>query len=68
MAQTKTKKALQKAGKEMKDRPPRVLAQTAKKYGEKVAEKQRKAILLAKARKAGAKVPPPKKRSTSKDS
>jgi hypothetical protein len=51
----------------MKQNPPRVLKETAKKYGEKVAEKQRKAILISKARKAGAKVPPPKKRSTSKD-
>ena len=41
----------------MKADPPRILKQTAKKYGKDRAKKQKIAILLSKARKAGAKIP-----------
>jgi hypothetical protein len=44
----------EKIGRELKDNPPRVLAKTRKKKGRKQAEKQRRAILLSKARRAGA--------------
>lgn len=47
---------LQKIGHELKHNPPRVLAKTRKKKGKKQAERQRKAILLSKARRAGARV------------
>ena len=57
MATTKTKQVLSKFGKEMKKNPPKILAKTAKKKGKKQAEKQRVAILLSKARRAGAKIP-----------
>jgi hypothetical protein len=53
---TKSKKILKKVGHELKVNPPRILAKTAKKKGKKAAQKQRVAILLSKARKAGAKV------------
>lgn len=59
--QTKTQKILHRVGKEIKEKPPRVLAKTKKKFGAERAERQRKAILLAKARKAGASIPPPTK-------
>lgn len=42
--------------KEMKENPPSILAKTRKKKGKVAAEKQRTAILLSKARKAGANV------------
>lgn len=54
---SKTKRVLHSVGTEMKENPPRILKQTAKKYGAAQAEKQRKAILLNKARKRGAKIP-----------
>lgn len=57
--ETKTKKILHRVGTEIKERPPRVLAKTAKKKGAAAAERQRKAILLSKARAAGAKIPYP---------
>lgn len=47
---------LQKMGHEMKERPPAVLAKTMRKQGKAAMERQRKAILLSKARAAGAKV------------
>lgn len=56
MAKTKSKAILSRVGKELKSNPPRVLAKTAKKKGKAQADKQRVAILLSKARKAGAKV------------
>ena len=43
-------------GHEMKMNPPKILAHTAEKFGAARAEKQRKAILLNKARRAGAKI------------
>ena len=47
----------QDVGKELKNNPPKVLATTQAKYGVARAKKQRKAIFLSKARKAGANVP-----------
>lgn len=46
---------VQKAGREMKENPPRILAKTRKKKGAAAANKQRVAIMLSKARAAGAK-------------
>ena len=54
---TKTSVALERAGREIKENPPRVLASTARKFGPERAEKQRVAILLSKARQAGARIP-----------
>jgi hypothetical protein len=47
---------LESVGHELKHNPPRILSKTRKKKGRKQAEKQRKAILLSKARRAGARV------------
>ena len=52
----KSKSLLQQMGHEMKVNPPRILAKTEKKFGAARAEKQRKAILLNKARRAGASI------------
>lgn len=43
-------------GRELKHNPPAVLAKTRRKKGAKAAERQRVAILLSKARDAGARV------------
>ncbi|MDI6732331.1 MAG: hypothetical protein QME16_00160 [Planctomycetota bacterium] len=51
------KTTLEKVGHEIKENPPKILAHTKKKFGKARAEKQRKAILLSKARKEGAKIP-----------
>ena len=48
---------LQHMGREMKAHPPKMLAQTARKFGVARAAKQRRAILLSKARRAGARIP-----------
>lgn len=48
---------LQSVGSELKENPPKQLARTAAKYGPQRAQKQRVAILLSKARRAGAKIP-----------
>ena len=53
----KAQEKISEAGREMKANPPKILAHTAKKFGKAKAEKQRKAILLSKARQAGAKIP-----------
>ena len=53
----KTQAKIQEAGHEMKVNPPKILAKTRKKFGKKKAEKQKTAILLEKAREAGAKIP-----------
>lgn len=58
---TKTEGILQSAGHEIKTNPPKVLAQTRRKYGPARAEAQRKAILLSKARTLGAKIPQKKR-------
>ena len=44
-------------GKELKENPPKILEKTRKKKGAKAANKQRIAILLSKAREAGANIP-----------
>lgn len=65
---TKTQMTIQAAGHEMKMNPPKILAHTRAKFGPKRAEAQRKAILLNKSRKAGARIPKKgrrKKRKTS---
>ena len=41
----------------MKENPPSILAKTRKKKGAKAAESVRRAILLSKAREAGAHIP-----------
>jgi hypothetical protein len=48
------RRILQEVGHELKTRPPRILAKTRRKKGAKAAERQRKAILLSKARSKGA--------------
>ena len=55
----KNKKArlIEAAGHEMKQNPPKILAKTARKSGVKRANKQRIAIMLSKARAAGANIP-----------
>ena len=53
----KTKSTLEAIGHEMKEKPPKILAKTRRKFGKKRAEKQKTAILLSKARMAGAKIP-----------
>ena len=50
------RRILQEVGHELKTRPPRVLAKTRRKKGAKASERQRKAILLSKARSKGARV------------
>jgi hypothetical protein len=55
--ETKTKKILREVGEELKKNPPKILAKTRREKGKEAAEKQRKAILLSKARRAGAKIP-----------
>ena len=51
------KSILESVGHELKVSPPKQLAKTAKKFGAADAKRQRVAILLSKARKAGAKIP-----------
>ena len=52
----KDRRILQEVGHELKTRPPKVLSKTRRKKGAKAAERQRKAILLSKARSKGARV------------
>lgn len=54
---TKTQKLTEEAGHEIKVNPPKILAKTARKKGAKQADKQRIAIMLSKARSAGADIP-----------
>ena len=54
---SKTKAILKNVGDELKSNPPKVLAKTRRKSGAKRANKQRVAILLSKARRAGANIP-----------
>ncbi len=56
MSAAKDRKTLEDVGHELKVNPPKVLAKTARKSGAKRAEKQRKEILLSKARAKGARV------------
>lgn len=48
--------SLERIGHELKTNPPKALAKTRRKSGKARAEKQRVAILLSKARRAGVKV------------
>jgi len=48
---------IERVGHELKSNPPKQLARTARKFGASDAAKQRTAILLSKARKAGANIP-----------
>ncbi len=50
------RKLLESIGEELKENPPRVLAKTRRKKGAKAVERQRRAILLNKARSRGAKI------------
>lgn len=54
---TKTRKILHRVGTELKNRPPRIVEKTRREKGPEAAEKQHKAILLSKARRAGARIP-----------
>ena len=56
MAGKKTKRVLRMVGKELQRNPPAVLAKTRAKKGPAAAERRRRAILLSKARKRGARV------------
>ena len=52
----RSKDIVEDVGHELKVNPPRILAKTTRKFGHQRAEKQRVAILLSKARKAGASI------------
>ena len=54
---TESQRKIQTAGHEVKKNPPRVLASTRRKFGKRRAEAQRTAIVLNKARAAGARIP-----------
>jgi hypothetical protein len=56
MSDRRTDSIKHKIGVELRDNPPKILAKTRKKKGRKQAEKQRRAIFLSKARRAGARV------------
>lgn len=51
------KSILASIGKEIKSNPPSIITNTSKKFGIARAQRQKKAILLSKARKAGANIP-----------
>lgn len=55
---------LESIGHELKVNPPKILAKTRAKEGPAMAEKQRVAILLSKARKSGMSMSKPKKGMT----
>lgn len=55
--QTRTARILSGIGEELKEDPPSILAKTRRKKGKKAANRQRTAILLSKAREAGANIP-----------
>lgn len=54
---TRTARILEDVGEELKENPPSVLETTRRRGGKAQAERQRRAILLSKARKRGADVP-----------
>ena len=54
---TQSEAKIEAAGRELKISPPAVLAKTHAKSGAKAANEQRIAIMLSKARAAGAKIP-----------
>ena len=57
MKTSKTKKILKSVGHELKKNPPAIVKKTSKKKGASAGKKQSVAILLNKARAAGAKIP-----------
>ena len=58
MAQvSRLQRVLADVGHELKHNPPKVLGRTRRKFGKARAEKQRRAILLSKARKRGHFIP-----------
>ena len=57
MPKTRTARLLSSIGEELKDNPPSILAKTQRKKGVEARERQRRAILLSKARQAGANIP-----------
>lgn len=59
---TKTEKVLRRVGREVKKNEPAVVRSTRRKFGGARAKKQKTAITLAKARKAGARIPKKKGR------
>ncbi len=63
----KSGKILESIGHELKENPPKILAHTRAKFGAADAGRQRTAILLSKARKAGLKssIPSPKGKMSS---
>lgn len=54
---SKSQKLIEAAGQEMKTNPPKILKATMRKKGAEAANKQRVAIMLSKARAAGADIP-----------
>jgi hypothetical protein len=54
---TRTAKIIEGVGEELKENPPGVLERTKRRSGKAAAERQRRAILLSKARKRGADIP-----------
>jgi len=54
---TKSKETLHRIGRELRDNPPRIVEKTRREKGPEAAEKQRRAILLSKSRRAGARIP-----------
>jgi len=65
MANGKTKSILSAVGTELKENPPAIVNSTRRKFGADRAAAQRTAILLSKARKAGANIPAYKPTSSS---
>lgn len=57
MVDAKTRRVLSAVGTELKENPPAIVQQTARKFGRERAAKQRTAILLSKARSRGARIP-----------
>lgn len=54
---SKNGEILSTIGRELKENPPAILERTRRKFGLKRARQQKTAILLSKARQAGAKIP-----------
>lgn len=63
---TKTTAILDAVGKELKQNEPKVVGMTREKFGPTRALAQKRAILLSKARRAGARIPGPKSVSEAK--
>jgi hypothetical protein len=54
---SKTKRLIQEAGDEVKHDEPAIVEHTRRKFGSKRAKAQKKAIMLDKARRGGARIP-----------